>query len=66
MKAEIEIFPNKYRGKRQIKFINISNEKDESNYHIYFNDNTIEIKRTFFTSEDKVSKIKIILVYEFK
>ena len=66
MKTEKEIFPNKFRGQKQIKFINILNEKDESNYHIYFNDNTIEILRTFFISEDKVLKIKIILDYKFK
>ena len=64
-KIEIEIFPKKYRGKYFIKFINISNLENKSNYHIYFNDNNIEIKSIYFTGNDHVSKIKIILDKEF-
>ena len=65
-KIEIEIIPfeNTYG-----KFINMNN-KDESYYHIYFNDNKEEIKRNskknFITKDDKVNKIKIILDYEIK
>ena len=66
LKTEIEIFPKKYQGGKEIKFINISNIENKSNYHIYFNDNNIEIKSIYFTGNDHVSKIKIILDKEFK
>jgi len=65
LKIEIEIIPKKNRAKKPINFINVSNEK-RSSYHIYFNDSTIETKRTDLTRNDDVSKIKIILDYEFK
>ena len=65
LKTEIEIIPRKNRAKKPINFINVSNEK-RSSYHIYFNDSTIETKRTDLTKNDDVSKIKIILDYEFK
>ena len=57
---EIEISPytNQYG-----KFINILNEEDKLYYHIYFNDNKEEIKRNYFSSEDKVERIKIIIDY---
>ena len=57
---EIEILPtkNKYG-----KFINI-NKKDELYYHIYFNNNREEIKRTYIKEEDKVSKINIRVSYQ--
>ena len=66
LKIEIEIFPKKYRGKKQIKFINISNAVNKSHYHIFFNNNIIETKRTYFTGSDNISKIRIILDNEFK
>ena len=64
-KIEIEIIPieNTYG-----KFINI-NKKNESYYHVYFNDNKEEIKnskKNFITFDDKVNKIKIILDYDIK
>ena len=40
--------------------------EDEYHYHIYFNDDIIETKRTYLTKEDNISKIKVILEYEFK
>ena len=59
---EIEIIPveNKYGP-----FINI-NENEEKYYHIYFNNNKNEIKRTNINKVDKVSKIKIIINYHIK
>jgi len=67
MKIEIEILQKKYSGKKEIKFINISNENKAYNHcYIYFNDNASEIKRNFYTGKDNISKIKIILDYNFK
>ena len=59
---EIEIKPmeNKY-----VRFINIK-EGDEEYYHIYYNDNKKEeIKSTYLNAYDKVSKINIIIDYQF-
>ena len=59
---EIEIKPmeNKYG-----RFINI-NKEDEEYYHIYYNDNKKEeIKITYLNRNDKVSKINIIIDYQF-
>ena len=58
---EIEIKPvkNKYG-----KFINMN--ENEIYYHIYFNDNKEEIKRNYLNENDNVSKIKIIIDYQFK
>ena len=47
------------------KFINIK-KGDESYYHIYFNDNTEDIKRNNINKEDKVKKIKIIIYNKVK
>ena len=48
------------------KFLNI-NENDKLYYHIYFNDNKEEIKNKYeIKEEDKVTKIKIIIDYQFK
>ena len=61
---EIEIIPakNKYG-----KFIKILEENDRPHYHIYFNDNKKEeIKKTFFTKDDYVSKINIIIDHKVK
>ena len=59
----IEIIPeeNKYGS-----FINIYHKEDEIHYHIFFNDNEEEIKRTYITENDKVSKIKVIIDHEIK
>ena len=56
---ELEIIPiqNAYGS-----FINIK-EEDEKYFHIYFNDNKEEIKKTELNKEDKVSKINIIIDY---
>ena len=55
---EIEIIPVKNEISQ---FINISNEKEENYYHIYFDDDTSEIKRNYLIEEDKVSTIKIMI-----
>ncbi len=34
--------------------------------HVYFNDDTEEIKRNYFTSLDKLQKIKIVLDYRIQ
>ena len=52
--------PNKYRP-----FINIEGE-DKKYFHIYFNDNKEEIKRTELSKGDKVSKINIVIDYKVK
>ena len=60
---ELEIIPiqNKYGS-----FINIDKEEDKIYFHIYFNDNKEEIKKTEIDEEDKVSKINIIIDYQIK
>ena len=59
---ELEIIPiqNKYGS-----FIKIEKE-DKKYFHIYFNDNKEEIKKTYLNKEDKVSKINIIIDYQIK
>ena len=58
---EIELIPlkNEYGA-----FINI--EENESNYHIYFNDEKKETKRTYLNKYEKVSKIRIIIDFQVK
>ena len=53
---ELEIIPiqNKYGSFIKIK------EEDKKYFHIYFNDNKEEIKKTELYKEDKVSKINIV------
>ena len=46
-------------------FINIK-EEDKKYFHIYFNDNKEEIKKTELNEEDNVSKINIIIDYQIK
>ena len=60
---EMELIP---ANKIYDKFINI-NENEKSYYHIYFNDNKEEIKNKYnINKEDKVTKIRIIIVYQIK
>ena len=47
-------------------FINIKNKEDEKYYHIYFDEDKEEIKRTYLNKNDKVSKINIIIDYPIK
>ena len=56
----LEIIPiqNEYGS-----FINIK-EEDKKYFHIYFNDNKEEVKKTELNKEDKVSKINIIINYQ--
>ena len=57
---EIEIVPFKnVHG----KFINIIEKEKEPYYHIYFNNNTKEIKRTYLEENDEIKNIKIIIDY---
>ena len=59
---ELEIIPiqNEYGP-----FINIK-EEDKKYFHIYFNNNKEEIKKTELNKEDKVSKINITIDYQIK
>ena len=58
---EIEIIPNKiYYG----IFINFPKQKDELYYHIYFDNNTKEVKRNYLLNNENISKIKIIIDYQ--
>ena len=60
---EIEIKPGKdLHG----KFINILNKEDEQYYHIFFNNDEKEIKRSYLTSSESIEKIKIIIDYQIK
>ena len=58
---EIEIKPSTFCSG---PFININNEEDMKYFHIYFNDNKEEIKRSIYNNKDKVTKIKIIIDYQ--
>ena len=58
---EIEIKP---KLNQFDKFINIIDNKDKSYYHIYFNNNKEEIKRTFIIKNERVSNIKVIIDYQ--
>ena len=59
---ELEIIPVQSKYGR---FINIE-EENKKYFHIYFNDNKEEIKKTELNKEDKVSKINIIIDYQIK
>ena len=52
--------PNKYGP-----FVGVE-EKNKKYFHIYFNDNKEEIKRTELSKGDKVSKINIVIDYKVK
>ena len=58
---ELEIIPvlNEYG-----KFINIEKEEDRKYYHIYFNYDEEEAKRTELYEDENVSKINIIIDYQ--
>ena len=58
IELEIKPFQNKYGS-----FINIE-EENKKYFHIYFNDNKEEIKKTELNKEDNVSKINIIIDYQ--
>ena len=57
---ELEIMPiqNEYGPFIRIK------EEDKKYFHIYFNDNKEEMKKTELNKEDKVSKINVIIDYQ--
>ena len=59
---ELEIIPiqNEYGP-----FIRID-EENKKYFHIYFNDNKEEVKKTELNKEDKVSKINIIIDHQIK
>ena len=63
LKIEIELIPSTYSfdySNRYLKFINLQ-KKNESYYHIYFNDNKEEVKTNKIKYEDKITKINIII-----
>ena len=57
-RIKIEIIP--FNKKEENIFINFP-EENETFYHIYFNDNKNEIKRNYFTNEEKIKKIIIYI-----
>ena len=57
---EIEIIPAK---ERYGTFVNVIHGF-ESFYHIYFNDSKEEVQKYYFTENDKLEKIKIIIDHE--
>ena len=59
-KIEIEILPE---ANKNVSFINIPYKMGDY-YHIYFDNNKEEIKRTYFGHENKIQKIKIIIDYK--
>ena len=59
---EVEIIPVKNKSDDFI----IIDEEQEDDFHIYFNNNKEEIKRTYLTKDDNVTKIKIIIDYPVK
>ena len=63
---EIEIIPDKNQINNNNKFINIMDERDKSFYHIYFNNEKEEIKRNYFTINEDISKIKVLIDMDVK
>ena len=59
---ELEIIPIKNQDEYFIKV----KEKEQKYFHIFFNDDKEEIKRSNLDKSDKVSKIKIIIDYQVK
>ena len=59
---EIEIIP---KIDVHNKFINIK-YGEENYYHIYFNNNKKELKRTYIKENEKVETIKIIIAHQVK
>ena len=43
------------------KFITILNEKEKNYYHIFFDDNKVEIKRRYIKKNEVITKIKIVI-----
>ena len=63
---EIDIIPNKIKLVNQNKFINIFDWEYKPFYHIYFNDGNEEIDRNYFTINENISKIKVLIDMEVK
>ena len=61
---EIEIIPNKIKLVNENKFIDILDWEYKPFYHIYFNDGNEEINRNYFTINENVSKIKVLIDME--
>ena len=51
---------------KEYKFINIINKEYEKYYHIYFNDETEEIKSAYIELKEKANKIKVLIDIEVK
>ena len=60
--VELEIKPLPYHYGKFINFI----EGEESNYHIFFNNNKKEKKRSFIKENESVIKIRVIFDYKIK
>ena len=60
-RIEIELIPLKNGCG---KFMNYEKTFPESNYHIFFNDNNVEVKRNNITYNDNVNKITIQIDYD--
>ena len=63
---EIELVPILNCRCYKNNFINYGNEKNKLYFHMYFNDNEVEIERNYFTINDNIKKIKIIIDNEIK
>jgi len=63
---EIEIIPDQNEIYNENKFINIIDEEDKSFFHIYFNEENKEINRNYFTKDENVPKIKVLIDMEVK
>jgi len=63
---QIEIIPDKNNKQSKNDFIKIISPKYNSFYHIYFNNEKEEIKRNYFTMNEDISKIKVLIDMEVK
>ena len=59
-KIEIELKPTTTLKEQQNIFLNRLDNKQDY-YHIYFDNNNIEVKRRYITNDDSISKIKIVI-----
>ena len=62
-KIIIEIYPKNLEDKN--KFINIPKE-NKAHYHIYYNDEKKERKKTYFKKDKNITKVKVIIDKENK
>ena len=60
---KIDLYPKNELERGQHPFINIKENKRQY-FHIYFDNNIIEERRTYITENDRVNRIRVIIENE--